>query len=80
MEVDSLLQLRDSLIAKASLNKMELEDCQDILNNIESDVSARGFFWLWDGALTGWGQSHSPIRTSDNSTIVFAIILLAGWE
>ena len=80
MEVDSLLQLRDSLIAKASLNKMELEDCQDILNNIESDVSTRGFFWLWDWTLTGWGQSRSSIRTSDNSTIVFAIILLVGWE
>ena len=55
MEVDSLLQLRDSLIAKASLNKMELEDCQDILNVIETDVSARdmlGFLGMgWD---SGW--------------------------
>ncbi|XP_011402599.1 PREDICTED: trichohyalin-like [Amphimedon queenslandica] len=38
MNVESLLQLRDSLIAKACLNKMELKDCQDILKDIEEQL------------------------------------------
>ena len=73
MEVDSLLQLRDSLIAKASLNKMELEDCQDILNNIETDVSTRGFFGYEMGLrLAG----DNPIALYEPVTIAQLYLLL----
>lgn len=47
MNVESLLQLRDSLIAKACLNKMELKDSQDILKDIEDQVC----YYYYKGVL-----------------------------